>query len=262
MCVCSLSTAALGKTNQVDGNYNISIAGITIGKGSMSLALRNNAYSAKVSMEPAGIGTLFSTGTGAAEARGWISGSRILPSRYEMVSQASERNFHVDLRQGSGHIRNELVRPRFKPSATRIKVTNKHRKNAMDPLSAALMPVVSRGDELSPDACNRTLPIYDGWTRFDIEMTYKKMREVSGNGYDGPVIVCKARWIPVAGHRPERKSVQLLARSNNMEVWLAPTGHKKVLIPYRISIPTGTGSLVVQAQELGLPNGHKQSAAR
>ncbi|MDD7909343.1 MULTISPECIES: DUF3108 domain-containing protein [Pseudovibrio] len=246
------TTTTEAKTQQVGGTYDISIAGFTVGRGSLSLVLQGNAYSAKVGMEPAGIGTLFSTGKGGAEATGWLKGKRVLPSRYTMASQAANRDFFVNLRQGSGHVRQAEVVPQFKPSKTRIKMTKRHKRNAMDPLSAAVVPAPSRAKVLDASVCNRTLPIYDGWTRFDVKMEYKTIKSVSGRGYDGDVVVCKVRWDPVAGHRPERKNVKMLQQANDIEAWFAPVGSSRVLIPYRISIPTPTGTLLIQAERLDM----------
>ena len=49
--------------------------------------------------------------------------------------------------------------------------------------------------------------------------------------------------------------------SAGMEAWLAPLGGN-VLIPYRISIDTKTGRLVVQASQLNIKSGAGDQAAR
>lgn len=256
-----VSVPAEAKRSSVGGRYNITIAGLTVGEGTLSLVLQGNAYSAKVGLKPAGIGTLFSTGKGGAEASGWLVGSKIHPSKYQMASEAANRNFYVGLQQGSGHIRSAEVTPQFKPNAERIKIRGKHKQNAVDPLSAALMPVGKGGDVLGPNACKRKLPIFDGWTRFDIKLSYREIKQVSGKGYDGPVVVCNAKWIPVAGHRPSKESVKYMAKAP-MEVWLAPMGEENVLIPYRMSIDTKTGRLVVEASALQIKPGLRDSAGR
>ncbi|WP_208976232.1 DUF3108 domain-containing protein [Polycladidibacter stylochi] len=256
-----LSTAAVGKTGRVGGIYDITVAGITVGRGSVSLILQDNAYSAKIGMEPAGIGTLFSTGAGGAEATGWIQNNTILPSRYTMTSKAAGRDFYANLQMGSGHIREAVISPRFKPSKTRVKMTEAHKKNAMDPISAALLTLPEGAHSISDTACNRRLHIYDGWTRFDVELAYKETKQVQGNGYDGKVVVCQAQWIPVAGHKPERESVKLLVNAQKIEAWFAPVGNSGILIPYRIAMPTITGDLVIKAQELILSYGSEGTSA-
>ena len=252
---------AQASKSSIGGLYTISVAGFTVGRGSLSLMLQGNAYSAKVGLEPAGIGTLLTTGKGGAEASGWLVGSKVVPSRYQMASHAANRDFFVALKQGSGHIRQMEVTPQFKPNKERIQVTGRHRQNAMDPLSAALMPVKSAKKALGPDACKRKLPIFDGWTRFDIKLSYAGTKDVSGKGYDGKVVVCKAQWVPVAGHRPSKASVKYMAKAS-MEAWLAPMGRDDVLIPYRISIDTKSGRLVVEASKLNINGNGSDRASR
>lgn len=261
LAAATVSSPAEAKKSSVGGLYAISISGLKIGQGTLSLVLQGNAYSAKVSLEPAGIGTLFSTGKGGAEAAGWLVGSRVVPSKYQMASRAADRDFYVALGQGSGHIRSMEVTPQFKPNKERIKVTDRHRQNAMDPLSAALMPVSGAKSGLGPEACKRKLPIFDGWTRFDIKLSFKEVKDVSGHGYDGPVVVCNAKWVPVAGHRPSKDSVKYMAKAS-MEAWFAPAGRDDVLIPYRISLQTTSGQLVVQASKLLVNSGQGDRAAR
>jgi len=256
-----IAQPALAKKSRFGGLYNITIAGLTVGRGTLSLILQGNAYSAKVGLAPAGIGTLFSTGKGGAEASGWLVGSRVYPSKYVMASHAANRDFYVNLKQGSGSIRSTEVTPKFKPNRERIKITRRHKKNAIDPLSAALMPVKLGKKGLGPEACKRKLPIFDGWTRFDIQLSYKGTKEVSGRGYDGPVVICSAKWIPIAGHRPSKPSVKFMAKTS-METWLAPMSSENVLIPYRIAIDTKTGRLVVQASKLQLKGNESDRASR
>lgn len=256
-----LISPAEAKKSSIGGLYSISVAGFKIGRGTLSLVMQGNAYSAKVSIEPAGIGTLFSTGKGGAEASGWMVGSKVVPSKYRMASHAANIDFFVNLSQGSGSIRSMEVAPQFKPNKERIKVTDRHTRNAIDPLSAALMPVSRSKDSFGPKACSRKLPIFDGWTRFDIKLSYEGTKDVSGRGYDGQVVVCKARWVPVAGHRPSKESVKYMAKAN-MEVWIAPMGRDNVLIPYRIAVDTQNGRLLVEASKLNIEGEGSDQAAR
>ncbi|GGB38441.1 hypothetical protein GCM10011316_08130 [Roseibium aquae] len=256
-----LAGPAHASKSSVGGRYAISVAGFKIGEGTLSLVMQGEAYSAKVGLRPAGIGNLFSTGKGGAEASGWLVGSKVVPAKYQMASRAADRDFYVALKQGSGNIREAEAMPQFRPNEERIQVTRKHHRNAIDPLSAALMPVRQAGDAMGPTACKRKLPIFDGWTRFDIQLSYREIKEVSGKGYDGPVVVCNARWIPVAGHRPSKESVKYMEKAA-MEVWLAPTGRDNVLIPYRLQLDTKSGRLVVEASKLDIEGGETDRAQR
>ncbi len=252
---------AHAETDRLGGLYTITVGGLTIGQGTVSLILQDNAYSAKVSLQPSGVGSLVSTGMGGAEASGWLLGEKVLPSTYEMASRAANRDFYVNFQQGSGNIRRAEVAPRFKPNPERIKVTRKHLDNAMDPLSAALLYVPSTNDTFTEKACDRTLQVFDGWTRFNIKMAYEGTRTVSGHGYDGKVVVCSGKWIPIAGHRPSMPSVKYMEKAH-LEAWYAPLGQGGVLIPYRLQVPTMTGQMVVQATKLNIDENSSDHASR
>ena len=255
-----LASGAAAETTRLGGVYDISVAGFKIARGSLSLVVQKNAYSAKVGMKPAGIGTLFSTGKGGAEASGWLNGRNVVPASYKMASRAANRDFFVDLAQGSGRIRNMQVTPQFKPNPERIKVRSKHKRNVVDPLSAILMPVSGGSGKPDASVCKRRIPVFDGWTRFDIQLSFKETRSVSGRGYDGDVVVCKARWIPVAGHRPSKASVKYMAENRKMEAWLAPIGSGRVFVPYRITMGTKTGTLIVEPRKLDITKGRDRAA--
>ena len=75
---------------------------------------------------------------------------------------------------------------------------------------------------VSPAACNRKVPIFDGYTRFDIDLTYVGERRVTAKGYDGPVAVCAARYVPISGHSRDRPATKFMADNKDLEVWLAP----------------------------------------
>jgi hypothetical protein len=100
---------------------------------------------------------------------------------------------------------------------------------------------------VGPAACNRTIPVFDGYARFDVKLAYAGQRIMKLRGYEGPVSVCAARYIPVAGHRPGTKGVVFMQNNKQLEVWLAPLEGARVELPLRISVATMVGTTVVQA---------------
>jgi hypothetical protein len=68
-------------------------------------------------------------------------------------------------------------------------------------------------------------------------------------GYSGPVAVCAARYVPIAGHRPAAKATQYMSDNRQMEVWLAPVERAHAVVPLRISIMTMAGMLLVEGTE-------------
>jgi hypothetical protein len=64
------------------------------------------------------------------------------------------------------------------------------------------------------------------------------------------VTICSARYIPVAGHKPDAKATRFMADNKEMEVWLAPVPHEHLVVPYRVSLMTMAGTAVIEASEL------------
>jgi UTP:GlnB (protein PII) uridylyltransferase len=66
-------------------------------------------------------------------------------------------------------------------------------------------------------------------------------------GYEGPVAVCSARYVAVAGHRPDRPATKFMENNKEMEVWLAPVSESRITVPLRISVATMVGTTVIEA---------------
>jgi hypothetical protein len=58
---------------------------------------------------------------------------------------------------------------------------------------AALMPVAGNRDLFGPDACDRTLAIFDGRYRYDLVLNYERAEPLSDVlGFPTPVAVCRS----------------------------------------------------------------------
>jgi hypothetical protein len=120
---------------------------------------------------------------------------------------------------------------------------------------------VPQGQELTgPAACNRTISVFDGVTRFDVALAYSGEQTASTAGYSGPVAVCSARYMPIAGHRPDSKSTRYMAENRDINVWLAPLPEARVVVPIRIDLKTGAGELLIEASDFQI--GSKRAETR
>jgi hypothetical protein len=141
------------------------------------------------------------------------------------------------------------ISPPFQDKPDRVPLGPGDKRNVVDPVGAVILPGPPAGPMLSPAACNRTVPIFDGYTRFDINLSYVGERTVSTKGYDGPVVICAARYVPISGHSRDRPATKFMADNKDLEVWLAPIESDRLLFPFRVSVRTMIGTTVVEAQE-------------
>ena len=129
-------------------------------------------------------------------------------------------------------------------------------------MTASLMRVPGSGDTLVPQACQRTLAIFDGRMRYDLQLSFKRLDRVSTErGYQGVTVVCAVRFSPIAGHIPDRAAIKYLIQLRDIELSLAPIAGTRVMVPYRVSVPTPLGVGVMQAtQFVSLPYPGKATA--
>jgi hypothetical protein len=255
LAAASLATAlaaapAFADSAKVGGIYDISFGGLSFAQGKLSLVVDGSSYSAKVSMRPASLARIFSSEQVDAQAAGWLRGGAVLPTRYFMKASNSEKSSSVRMDLSAGTLKSVDVEPPTKPHKDVVPIQSKHWRGVLDPVSAVVMPVPSAGDAAGPAACKRTLPIFDGWTRFDVALSYEGTKTVETKSYKGTVVVCSARWAPVAGHRRNKESVRYMQNNRELEAWLAPVPGTNLLVPFRVSVGTMRGTLVVEASDL------------
>ena len=231
--------------------YKLFAVGLPIGSGVVNVDINDNGYSIEASGGTSAFGKLVSDGKGSVKVNGGVNGGSLAPKNYALKVKSDDENGTVSMKMRKGKIDKVAVNPPQDRMNQRIKVTPEHLKNVLDPLTAAVFPA-PKG--LSPESCNRTLELYDGKERYNVHLSYKSRRKAktSDGRFNGDVLVCRARYEPIAGHRPKRKTIQELAKNKSMEIWLAPVGNKPYLIPLRASINAPFGPLVVQAEKYKL----------
>ena len=228
--------------------YGVTLLGLPLGKASLDGEVAGQTYKIAINARLTGIASVVSNSKGAAVASGAFLRGLIVPSAYANTSANATQTRTVRVAMSGGSVKGVDISPPIDPSPERVPLTDAHTRNIVDPLSAMIMPVPGTEPIMGPAACNRTIPVYDGFTRFDVTLTYIGQRQVKAKGYAGPVSVCAVRYTPIAGHR-NRKPVQFMAQNKDIEVWLAPVGANRVLVPFRISMATMIGHLNIEADE-------------
>jgi len=249
----SLGLVACGaQAENLRARYNVSLIGLPIGVADASSSLDDKRYRVDLNVKLTGIASLISNLRMALVSSGAVEGGAPTPSTYATTASNSRETRTLRMALASGTVRQVQYSPFWEEdrSPDHVPLTDAHRRDILDPLSAFLLPVPANANPVGPSACRRHVPVYDGYTRFDVSLTYVGTRDVREKGYSGPVTVCSARYIPVAGHRTTAKGTQFMADNRDMEVWLAPVGRAHVVIPYRVSLMTQVGRLVVEASEL------------
>jgi Protein of unknown function (DUF3108) len=247
---------------KLDATYVVTLSGIPIGYGSWTIDVEEDQFSASASGATSGLLRVFASGQGNSVARGTVSGGLLISSTYASSIVADKRSDEVRVLFSGGNLKDFLADPPTVPSPDRVPLTDALRKNVSDPITASLIRVPGTGDTFAPDACQHTLPIFDGRMRYDLHLAFKRLDKVKAEkGYQGTVVVCSVYFSPLAGHVPERSAIKYLVAQRDMELWLAPLAGTRLMIPYRASIPTPIGLGVLQAtQFVSIPQPARSTA--
>jgi hypothetical protein len=254
----AVATPSFAET--IKAHYALSLMGLSIGSASAAGVVDPQNYRVDITMRTSGLANLVNSTKGAATANGGLSGVGPSPSGYANTTTNADETRTVRMSISNNAVRAVEVKPEPWDADARVPVSGDNKKRIVDPVSALIMSVPPGQELIGPAACNRTIAIFDGVTRFDVALSFAGAQTAQTKGYSGPVAVCTARYTPIAGHRPDSKSTRFMAENRDMSVWLAPLPEAHVVVPLRIDIRTGAGQLVIDAAEFQIGQRRAETA--
>ncbi|MGO4172008.1 DUF3108 domain-containing protein [Bosea sp. TAF32] len=257
--VLAACLAEIAEAASLDARYDVSLLGITLGTASLSGGIDGSSYKLDMAAKLTGIVGGVTGGRGSGAATGALVGGKLAPRTFAVSSANSSESRTVRMALADNSVAGIDIEPPIDDKPDRVPVTEGHKRNIVDPLSAFLMPVNGKGRD---GACNRTLPIFDGAARYDIKLSSAGTRNVKLDGYSGPVSICQARYVPISGHRALRPSTKFMTENRDITAWLAPVAGTDVMVPVRISVKTMIGTAVIEASSFKVDPGVTASAAR
>ncbi len=239
------TAAAQGR---LEAQYTMTLAGLPIGQGTWIIDISDSQYSAVAVGGTTGLLRTFTGGEGSTAAKGTLQGGKPLVSTYAATIKSSKKTDEIRLTVNNGKVKDLKLNPPRDTDAERVTVTEDHQHGILDPMTASIVRATGNGNPLAPEACQRTLTIFDGRLRYDLQLAFKRMDKVKADkGYEGPVLVCAVYFSPVAGHIPSRAAIKYISKLRDIEVWLAPIAGTRVLVPFRAAGPTPIGQAVLEA---------------
>ncbi len=246
---CAVPTVVCAQ-GKLEAHYTATLAGIPIGKGDWRIDISDTQFKAAASGSTTGLIRVFLGGQGSSTAHGTLQAGRPTLSVYASTIKTRQKDDEVRLKIDNGDLVESRVEPPQDREPERVPLTAAHRHGILDPMTASLMVVPGTGQPLSPEACQRTVAIFDGRMRYDLQLTFKRMDTVKADkGYAGNVLVCAVHFSPIAGYIPSRSAIKYIAEQHDIEVWLAPIEGTRVLVPFRAQSPTPIGEAVLKATQ-------------
>jgi Protein of unknown function (DUF3108) len=247
----AFGASAASADGRLDARYSVSLAGLPIGYGSWTIDVAGDHLTVSANGATSGILRIFASGRGQSTVRAKLGAAgQLVSANYESSIRTDKKYDEVRMLISAGNVKEFTADPPTVASPDRVPLTDAHRRGVSDPMTASLVRVPGTGETVVPQACQRTVSVFDGRMRYDLQLSYKRTDRVpSQTGYDGPVVVCGIRFSPVAGYVPERYAIKYLAQLQDMELWLAPIAGTRIMAPFRLSIPTPVGTGVLEATQ-------------
>jgi len=235
---------------RLDAQYVATLAGIPVGRGAWTIDISDDQYSASAFGGTSGLLKAFAAGSGAASAQGRVVNGSLVSANYSASTSTSKYTQAIRMVLSNGNIKEYAIEPEPPVDPNRVPVTEAHRRNVFDPMTGSMLRVPGNADLLSPEACRAGAPIFDGRMRYDLKLDFKRIEMVRAEkGYQGPAVVCGIYFSPVAGYIPDRPVIRYLAAARNMEIAFVPVAGTRVLVPFRMVIPTPIGVAMLEATQ-------------
>jgi hypothetical protein len=244
----ALAPQAANAQGRLDAHYEATLAGIPVGKGSWTIEIGDETFSAAAQGGTAGLLKAFSGGTGSGASQGRVVGGALVANAYTATTTSQKKSETIRMVLANGGVKDFSIEPVPPVDPNRIVVTDAHRKGVLDPMTGSMLRVAGNGEVLSPEACRTGAGIFDGRMRYDLKLDYKRMETVKAEkGYHGPAVVCAVYFTPVAGYIPDRPVIKYLATERRIEIAFVPIAGTRVLVPFRMTIPTPFGPAMLEA---------------
>ncbi len=253
--------AACVQAAEFEADYGISLLGLPLGSANIKGTVSPGSYKIDMTSRLSGLAGAFTGGKGGGSASGGLTNGRIVPSAFAVTAASSSEQRTVRVSLPGGNVAAASIEPPLDEKIDRVPVLAAHKRGIIDPISALLMPVPASAADQSA-VCNRTIPIFDGAARYDIRMSFSSARQVQTNGYSGPAIICAVRYVPISGHRSERKATKFMAENRDISVWLVPLAGTAIMVPFRVSVKTMIGTAVMEASRLESDGGTTATVRR
>jgi hypothetical protein len=259
-CAAAAPVHAQGK---LDAHYEVTLAGIPVGRGTWTIEIADDHYAASAAGGTTGLLKAISGGRGSGSAQGRIVNGQLVPANYTAMTETSKKVETIRIALAGGNITGSTITPEPPEDPARIPVTDAQRRGVLDPMTGTLLQVPGTADPVSAEACKASAAVFDGRMRYELRLAFKRLDKVkAAKGYQGPAVVCAIYFTPVSGYVPDRAAIKYLSGQRNMEVWLAPIAGTRVLVPFKVMIPTPLGTGMMLATDFVTTASPPRAAAR
>lgn len=235
--------------NQVSARYRLQFNGFEVGTYDFTSRFSGNSYSATGKTRISALFGAFKW-TGSFAGSGSIDGGAPHPASYQMNAKANSKTNSVKMGFDTTGVASVALLPNKPPPPEAVPLKPDNLKHVFDPMAATL----AISSTSAPEACNRTIPVFDGKARFDLKLSLKgreAIKDKQPTGQPAELIVCRVKYIPIAGHKP-KDFVRPWIDYDHIEIALRAIPSAGIYVPYRVTVPSTIGPAVMDAKSINI----------
>jgi len=245
-CLAAPATAGVsGWPSEVKAVYDVKFGGFNVGDFTFKSKAGPQGYTLDGSSKLSVLLGAFKW-RGAFKASGRVEDSGPKPVDYKFAYRSNSKRGSVKMSFNESGVLNVALDPPKKPSGSAVPLKEQHLRNVLDPLSAIM--ALSRAEGGAP--CDRKIAVFDGKQRFDIALEPVDGKSAKADAASRKEFVCRVLYRPIAGHKPNKANKALT--EGRIEAAFRPTNDGKLVLPWRITIPTAWGSAELVSKRIDI----------
>ncbi|MEQ1771111.1 MAG: DUF3108 domain-containing protein [Devosia sp.] len=222
-------------------SYIINVGGTIIGSADFVFKEDGSSYSLDLDANVTGLASLVASGVAQAKSAGAVSASGLQSERFDLTTRSGGDNFSIKVTYDNGDVSSFIVDPPIINNIDRVPIERKQLTGVNDMLSVFLL----KGTALDKSLCTDRQKVFTGTERFDLTFRYTRDDVASSKrtGYQGPVVLCTVKYVPVSGHYTTSELTRSLAEDDRILLWYAPIKDSGWYLPYRVLLTTSMGDI-------------------
>ena len=259
----AFAESSLGSANRITAVYRVDLAGFNLGDFRLTTQFRGTDYEMRGEGRFSVLSGLVFDWRGTTASKGRFNGTGPEPAMYSLNFQGGDKSQQLRMTFDGGAVTKIARVPKKRPNPHVIPITKEQLEGVLDPMTAAFLFARSGNPNGDPKVCDQTIPVFDGEARFNLILKPKrtvKLQKNSSTGYSGFAAVCRVKFIPISGYRPDNPGIKLMEETNEIEVWLVSLPGTEMYVPYRIVLPTLVGFGYATSTSFQIQRGAKRAS--
>jgi hypothetical protein len=259
----AFAESSLGTANRITAVYRVDLAGFNLGDFRLTTQFRGTDYEMRGEGRFSVLSGLVFDWRGTTASKGRFNGTGPEPAMYSLNFQGGDKSQQLRMTFDGGAVTKIARVPKKRPNPHVIPITKEQLEGVLDPMTAAFLYARSGNPNGDPKVCDQTIPVFDGEARFNLILKPKrtvKLQKNSSTGYSGFAAVCRVKFIPISGYRPDNPGIKLMAQTNEIEVWLVSLPGTDMYVPHRIVLPTLVGFGYATSTSFQIQRGAKRAS--